>query len=144
MNRLTDIDSSSSPCVCAGLRRASRSLTRIYDDSLAPVGLTVTQFSVLRTVSRLGSPTLSELADKTAHEKSGLWRIAQPLIRSGALTFGSVEGVRGRRLTLTASGQDLLAAAYPAWNEAQTAVSNILGTRKNQLIALLREIERLV
>jgi DNA-binding MarR family transcriptional regulator len=136
-------ESTAAPCVCAGLRRASRTLTRVYDDTLAPFGVTVTQFSVLRTVKRLGNPTLAELAGSTAHEKSGLWRTAQPLIRSGALAFGPVEGLRGRRLGLTRDGEALLEAAYPAWTEAQSAVSNVLGVRRNQLIALLREIERL-
>lgn len=133
-----------SPCICARLRRASRALTRAYDDALAPSGLTVTQFSVLRTVAGLESPTLAELAEATAHEKSGLWRIVQPLIRSGALNSGQVEGLRGQRLTLTQDGQALLDLATPAWTRAQTGVANILGTRRNQLLALLREVERLV
>lgn len=133
----------SSPCVCARLRRASRALTRAYDEALAPMGITVTQFSILRTVARLKSPTLAELAEATAHEKSGLWRIVQPLIRSGALMSGKVEEMRGQRLRLTEDGQSLLDRAAPAWSRAQTGVANILGTRRNQLLALLREIERL-
>lgn len=132
------------PCVCARLRRASRALTRAYDDALAPMGITVTQFSILRTVAGLKAPTLAELAEATAHEKSGLWRIVQPLIRSGSLSSGKIEGMRGQRLTLTEDGKMLLARATPAWKKAQTGVSNILGTRRNQLIALLREVERLV
>ena len=136
--------SDNQPCVCARLRRASRALTRAYDEALAPAGVTVTQFSVLRTVAALNTPTLAELAEATAHEKSGLWRIVQPLIRSGALTSGKVEGLGGQRLTLTEEGRALLARATPAWTKAQAGVSNILGTRRNQLIALLREVERLV
>ena len=31
-----------SPCICGRLRRASRTLSRVYDEALAPVGLTVT------------------------------------------------------------------------------------------------------
>ena len=49
------------PCLCGRLRRASRTLTRLYDEALGPVGLTVTQFSILRTLSRAGArPTPSE------------------------------------------------------------------------------------
>src|SRR5262249_60891824 len=41
-------------CAAGTLRRASRSLTRLYDAHLARAGLTTTQFSILRTVQRCG------------------------------------------------------------------------------------------
>ncbi len=44
----------SAACACGRLRRASRALTQLYDDLMAPAGLRVTQFSLLRTLSREG------------------------------------------------------------------------------------------
>lgn len=134
---------SAAPCVCGRLRRASRALTRIYDEALADSGLTVTQFGILRTLTVLQAPTLAELADATAHEKSGLWRTMQPLIRSGAVTSGPIEGRRGVRLRLTTEGRVRFAAAQSGWSEAQTRVGGVLGSRRNQLMALLSEIEAL-
>ena len=84
-----------SPCICGRLRRASRTLSRVYDEALAPVGLTVTQFSVMRTLSRLDRPGLLELAETTAHEKSALWRTLQPLERKGWVAAETEPGVRG-------------------------------------------------
>lgn len=131
-------------CICGRLRRASRALTRTYDEALAPAGLTVTQFSLLRHLNRLDRPTLAELAENTAHEKSGLWRTLQPLIRAGVIQSGVVEGRRGARLSLTASGQALLAEAMPLWTAAQTQVGDALGERRDHLLTLLKEVEALV
>ena len=125
-------------CICGRLRRASRALTRHYDDALAPVGLTITQFSVLRTLSTMERPTLVELSDRTAHEKSALWRTLQPLIRQD---WVAAEPGRVLRFVLTGVGRERLALARPLWKTAQASVSQTLGPREAALIALLHEIE---
>jgi DNA-binding MarR family transcriptional regulator len=129
------------PCICGRLRRTSRALTRLYDEALAPIGLTVTQFSVLRTLARLDRPGLVELAEATAHEKSALWRTLQPLVRKGWVAAETDKGVRAQRLSATASGREKLADALPLWRAAQARVSETLGPREAALIALLREVE---
>ncbi len=60
-----------SPCVCGRMRRTSRALTRLYDEALEPVGLTVTQFSVLRTLSRMDRPALADLAEAACSPEVG-------------------------------------------------------------------------
>lgn len=130
-----------SPCVCGRLRRAARALSRIYDEALAPVGLTVTQFAVLRTLGRLERPDLAELAEATAHEKSGLWRTLQPLMKKGWIASETEQGARGRKLSLTAAGSEKLADALPHWRTAQARVAETLGPRQAALIALLSEVE---
>lgn len=128
-------------CICGRLRRTSRALTRRYDEALAPVGITVTQFSVLRCLSRLGRPSLVELAETTAHEKSALWRIVQPLVRRGWVAAEIPEGERAQRLSLTPAGREGLQTALPLWREAQAKVTETLGANEAALIALLKEIE---
>lgn len=130
-----------SPCICGRLRRASRTLTRVYDEALAPIGLTITQFSVMRTLSRLERPTLAELADHTAHEKSALWRLLQPLAKKGWVVAASEKGERGQRLSVTPAGLETLNDAYPLWRAAQDRVSEALGPREAALVALLRDVE---
>lgn len=130
-----------SPCVCGRLRRASRALTRLYDEALEPVGLTVTQFSVMRTLNRYDRPTLAELAEATAHEKSALWRTLQPLAKKGWVDAAAREGERGQRLALTPAGREKLNDAMPPWRKAQARVSETLGPREAALIELLKEVE---
>jgi DNA-binding MarR family transcriptional regulator len=127
------------PCVCGRLRRTSRALTRRYDEALAPVGLTVTQFSIMRTLSNLDRPSLAELAETTAHEKSALWRTVQPLIRSGWIAADTEQ--RAQRLSVTPAGREKLSDAMPLWRTAQSKVSETLGANEAALIALLKEIE---
>lgn len=131
----------SSPCVCGRLRRASRALTRLYDEALEPAGVKVTQFAVMRTLARCDRPTLAELAEATAHEKSALWRILQPLVRQGWVETADVAGERGRRLALTAAGWSKLTEAEPYWSAAGARVSAALGPREAALIELLSEVE---
>ena len=40
------------PCACSTLRRAARAVTAVYDAALAPSGLRITQFSILRKLAR--------------------------------------------------------------------------------------------
>ena len=44
----------SEDCNCFVVRSAARHVTQLYDQFLAPVGLHVTQFSVLAKLKRLG------------------------------------------------------------------------------------------
>ena len=130
-----------SPCICGRLRRTSRALTRLYDEALAPVGLTVTQFSVMRTLGRLDRPGLVELAEATAHEKSALWRTLQPLVKKGWVAAAAETGARGQRLSVTAAGLETLTDALPLWRAVQAKVSETLGDREAALIGLLKEVE---
>ena len=127
------------PCLCGRLRRASRTLTRLYDEALEPAGLTITQFAILRTLTRMERPTLGELADETSHEKSGLWRTLQPMIRDG-LVETAADG-RAQRVNLSDQGMITLVRAMPMWREAQGRVDRVLGPRGRALIDLLSDVE---
>ena len=136
---------SSAPCICFRVRRASRALTRLYDEALEPTGLTVTQFSILRNSERMDGPTLSQLAEHTGHERSALWRTVQPLIRDGLLTMDAGATERTRRLRITDAGREAVARGEPHWRDSQARVEARLGDEnQRRLVALLKEIESLV
>src|SRR3954454_25406477 len=79
------------PCACGRLRRATRALTQLYDDALAPAGLRLTQFALLRALKRSGPIGISELAARELLDRTALSRNLDPLIARGL-----VETVRGR------------------------------------------------
>ena len=54
------------PCTCTTLRRATRAVTAAYDAALAPSGLRITQFSILRKLARLGPLPVKRLAAEAA------------------------------------------------------------------------------
>ena len=39
-------------CLCTKLRRATRNVTRLYDDALEGVGVNVAQYSLLKNLTR--------------------------------------------------------------------------------------------
>src|SRR3974377_572094 len=49
-------------CNCFMVRSAARHVTQLYDQTLAPVGLHVTQFSILAKLKRLGPLPINGLA----------------------------------------------------------------------------------
>lgn len=77
------------------VRRAARALTDAYDDALKPLGLKVTQFSLLRTVARMETPSLTALAQEMALDRSTLGRNVGVLQREGLVELSEGNDFRG-------------------------------------------------
>lgn len=132
------------PCVCSRLRRATRAITQLYDDALAPSGLRVTQFALLRTLAKHQTMTISALAARMLLDRTALSRNLDALAARGLVAIAAGGDARTRHLTLTAAGKRALDAAEPHWVETQQRVSRSVGrSRLAQLHALLADIERL-
>lgn len=133
----------STTCTCARIRRSSRTLTALYDAALAPLGLSTTQFSLLRTLDRTGPTTIGVLAETTAHERSTLSRIVKPLAAQGLVELAASEDRRERPIALSPAGRALLADALPRWQSVQARVDAHLGADGAVLKSLLERIEDL-
>ena len=135
---------SASPCITAAMRAASRRLTLIYDEVMAPSGLRVTQFHILSELDRRASepPTVSELAEILTMERSALGQTLRPLEREGFIALGRDErDGRRRPVQLTRAGKDALARGRRYWVKAHERFRDFFGDRA--LVALrttLREI----
>ena len=126
------------PCHCANLRRAARAVSRYYDAHLAPSGLTVAQYSLLRALSRLEPATAGELGAALALDRTTLVRNLRPLTERHFVAEASEAERRDRRakpLGLTQDGRDALDVAEPLWRQAQDGVAQALGP--DALAALL-------
>lgn len=71
------------------MRRATRALTRAYDEALAPFGITVQQFAILRDIQRAGTIPLPRLAEGLVMDRTSLYRALPPLEREGLLVLES-------------------------------------------------------
>ena len=108
-----------SKCAAGTLRRATRSIARLYDARLAPAGLTNTQFSLLRAIDRRDAPVrLAELAEDLVFERSSLYRTLEPLERDGLVKLTGA-GARARQVALTVEGKRRIVKALPLWTAAQ-------------------------
>ncbi|OLC70213.1 MAG: hypothetical protein AUH79_00280 [Betaproteobacteria bacterium 13_1_40CM_4_64_4] len=131
-------------CACGRLRRATRALTQLYDDLMAPSGLRITQFSLLRTLARDGTARISDLADALLLDRTALSRTLDPLLERGLVSIVPGRDARTREVSLTRAGEKTLSAAVPHWKRAQIQVASKLGPdRLEALIATLGEIEAL-
>lgn len=132
-----------SVCACTKLRRCARIAGSLYDNALAPVGLTSAQFSLLRLLGRAGPSSLSEFAVATGHDRTTLNRTLRPLEKAGLISSAPGGDRRARIVSITAEGEEKVNAAKPLWDDAQRRMEEILGPEQPRLFALLDRIERL-
>ena len=111
---------------------------------MAPSGLRITQFSLLRTLARDGTPRISDLADTLLLDRTALSRTLDPLVERGLVSIVPGHDARTREVSLTRAGEKALSAALPHWKRAQLKVASKLGPdRLEALIATLGVIEAL-
>lgn len=115
-------------CYCTQFRRVSNALTRIYDEALRPAGLRITQFSLLRALSRLGEATSTQLAVEVALDRTTISRNVKLLVDAGWVDVKEAADKRERVLLLNKAGRKVIADATPHWAKAQKQVEQ--GTDK--------------
>ena len=116
---LNSSTTAASKCAAGTLRRATRSIARVYDARLAPAGLTNTQFSILRAIEGSDGPVrLADLADELVFERTSLYRTLEPLERDGLVVLGKASH-RASQVALTAKGRRRIEKALPLWIAAQ-------------------------
>ena len=141
---MDDSSPATNACACGRLRRATRALTQLYDDAMAPSGLRVTQFSLLRTLAREGRSRISDLAGATLIDRTALSRNLDPLVLRRLVEIVPGRDARTREVALTRAGRAAIRAAEPYWRRAQAEVAEALGTeRLDAFIATLAAIESL-
>jgi len=130
-------------CACNKLRRSARILGAVYDVALAPTGLSVAQFSLLRMLERAGPCSLTEFGAATGYDRTTLNRTLAPLEKAGFVSCGSGDDKRARIIEITPAARNLLRKGRPLWEEAQAKVDVALGGERDALFALLDRIEGL-
>ncbi len=114
-------------CVCSALRRATRVVSQFYDLLLAPSGLRITQFIVLKAMHEVGEVAQCDFARDHGIAVETLSRRFGALRRRGLVEMhrGPHHGERIYRLT--PSGEVVFANALPYWERAQQRLSLALG-----------------
>ena len=129
-------------CLCIRLRRASRALTRLYDEALSETGLNIAQLGLLFSVWQAQPIAIKALAEKNQLDPSTLGRNLGVLERRELLSLSAGEDGRTRIVTLTQSGMGLLIRAAPLWEGAQNrARERLTGDGERTLRALLALLE---
>ena len=114
-------------CIATRLRMADRVITKVYDDTLRPLGLKVTQMAMLVVAEDNGLIRQAEVGVELRLDDSTLSRNLERMRANGWLE-GVPEGdARVHSYRLTAAGRALLDKAMPAWRSAQSKAKHLLG-----------------
>lgn len=107
-------------CACFNFRKASRTVTQLFDQILAPAGLRSTQLVILITGQVLGPSSIARLARELVMDRSTLTRNLKPLINLGLVRFAQGDNGKQKSVEVTIDGQAALLRSEPYWEQAQS------------------------
>jgi len=131
----TDIKNIGRECMALRSRMAARTITRAYDNALKPLGLRITQFTVLACIATELTDSISSLADYMAVERTTLTRNLQLLEKKGLIRIEDEGYRRSRKMRLTEEGAKMLKAAIPIWEQTQDELKQKLGTDQWNMVS---------
>jgi DNA-binding MarR family transcriptional regulator len=116
-------------CNLLPLRQGARQITRLYDEHLAPHGVTASQFVILALLYANPGMSMRELGDVLTMERSSLLRALKPLTRDGLVRTGrqAALGARQFEFQLSEAGEAKYVQATPLWRAAQQAFDEVAG-----------------
>lgn len=133
-----------SSCNCMNIRRASRAVTKFYDDLLKPSGITIAQLSLLRHLEIAEIATISELAKTMRIDRTTLNRNMKPLVKDGFIDVKQGKDSRTRQVMLTRKGKDATVRGWKLWGVAQASLKEYMGEENlAKLVELLSKLEAL-
>ena len=122
-------------CTHTSLRRAARRLGQLYDEAIAPTGLTSPQALLLAQIDKLGGtygeegPPLQVLAGRLAIGVSALTHALRPLVREGLVEVRpDTRDRRTKHGVMTALGRRRFENMVALWTAADQRVEAVLGT----------------
>lgn len=132
-------------CTALRFRKAARRVSLIYDEHLAPYGLTITQYGLLAHIRRLEGVSIGDLAAELVMDPTTLTRNLAPLIKRKLVAAKpDSRDKRARSLQLTKSGVAALETAAAGWKAAQKSIAAVLGDDHAALSAAIdRMLEKL-
>ncbi len=118
-------------CAYFDVRRASRALSRFYDDFMRDTPIKGTQFSFLRMIMIEKELTLTTLSRYMLMDRTSVTRALDPLIRDKFVkNRKSEDDGRVRYVSLTKKGCDAVIHAEPYWRKAQEVLLDAIGTTR--------------
>lgn len=118
-------------CYCSLLRLASRKLSSVYGEALAPLGINIAQYSLLKAIQRLQPVSFTELGRNAELDRSTIGRNVRVLERIGLVETGRDDGDhREAVVTLSPQGAQRLEEAMRLWEGCQSGLEAKLGPAK--------------
>ena len=116
-------------CPVFNVRAASRLLTQLFDDTLKPSGLQITQLSILVGIATSEDPTINQLAKILVMDRTTLTRGLRPLEKTGLIKIKKGDDKRTTLLEVTPKGIKTMYKALPYWKKARAKVVEDYGEK---------------
>ncbi|MDD2621344.1 MAG: MarR family winged helix-turn-helix transcriptional regulator [Syntrophomonadaceae bacterium] len=130
-------------CLCNNLRRCARLATQIYEEALRPLGLKVTQFSLLMSLTYYGDISINRLARVMGMDRTTLSRNMRVLQKRGLIAVDRGNDRREQILSLSNEGREILNQALPIWEEVQAKMAELLNLERMENVVLtLRNLNK--
>jgi DNA-binding MarR family transcriptional regulator len=115
-------------CNCTALRKASRRISQLYDQALAPSGLKTTQRAILAEIQRSQPTSVGRLAGALVMDGGALAHTLKPLGRDQLVSVAvDPDDRRNRLITLTEKGRARLVQSDALWAKAQRGFEAAFG-----------------
>lgn len=132
---------SNSGCNCTGLRKATRRISQLYDQALAPSGMKITQLAILSQINRSGPTNVGLLADALVMDPGALAHTLKPLERGGLIAIDVNPADRRHKLiSLTAQGRAKLAETNGLWTKVQNNFEAAFGRAEAESLRALVQL----
>jgi len=118
-------------CNCQSVRQAARQVAQLYDRHLAPTGLRISQFGILKNLQHNGPQSIQCLAANLVMDRTTLGRGIRPLERDGLIEIGEGPDGRTKSLKLTPAGRKKLTQGMPYWEAAQKEFETAFGAEQS-------------
>ena len=139
---MTDLEAIGRTCFALHARMTARLLSRTYEAALRPLGLKLPQFGILGAVGHGATVSETVLAERLGLERTTLVRNLKILAQNGWIEPIAGNG-RGQRHRLTPSGQAILEAAIPLWQQAQDRLeARLTGTEADEARRAMRALRK--
>ena len=138
----TTIATIATSCIAGRLRLLNRVITNLYDEALRPLGVKLSQGSVLAVTAKLGVARPAEVCDILELDASTLSRTVDRMAENGWLEILPDDDGRSHPFRLTDQGKRLMEKAIPAWEKAQAEAKKLLGDDGLRLLdAAIRRVK---
>ena len=99
-------------CMCIRLRQSSNNITKIYDKALNSHHIKLTQYSTLKNIEKLVTPSIQTLSNKMNLDRSTLVRNLNKLQKVKLISYEHENNSKSKVIRLTLDGEKKLSEAH--------------------------------
>ena len=114
-------------CMCISVRKASNNISKLYDNELSILDIKITQYSALKIIQDLRSPSVIELSKKLNLDRTTVLRNLDKLKKLGLISYKKSKTNKLKIICLTDNGIKKLNKAKVIWEKTQKKFLYALG-----------------